>query len=161
MTYTEKRKDLFTCPEEYYLADCISADFNTQHGIVTEFNKRFALGNNLHHDHPGYLRKWHNQRMEYDCILCGRVINLVTKERYFQKPTNRTLRGALLCMKEQCQLKGIQKVAMPLIGCGLDQLKWHNVSRMIQEVFGDTFAKENAGNREVHDTYDGMDGEDD
>ena len=138
MIYTEKRKDLFTCPEEYYLAHCISADFNMDRGIVTEFNKRFALGSRLHSAHPGYLRRWQNQRMESDCIVCGRVINLVTKERFFQRPTNRTLRGALLRMKEECLRLDIRKVAMPLIGCGLDRLKWSQVSPMIRDIFADT-----------------------
>ena len=27
MKYSEKNKDLFTVPEDYYLAHCISADF--------------------------------------------------------------------------------------------------------------------------------------
>ncbi len=76
--------------------------------------------------------------MEYGCIVCGRVISLITGERYFQRPTNRTLRGALLCMKEQCRLLGIQKTAMPLTGCGPDGLKWQQVSGIIREVFDDT-----------------------
>ena len=138
MTYTEKHKDLFTSPEDYYLAHCISADFDMGRGIVTEFNKRFALGSMLHNAHPGYLRQWQNKRMDYDCIVCGRVINLITKERCFHRPTLRTLRGALQCMKEQCLQQGIHKVAMPLIGCGLDRLKWSQVSPMIREIFADT-----------------------
>lgn len=64
MKYTEKKKDLFTCPEEYYLAHCISADFNMGHGIVTEFNKRFSLGSNLHNAYPGYFREWQQKRLK-------------------------------------------------------------------------------------------------
>ena len=41
-------------------------------------------------------------------------------------------------MKEECRLNGIRKVAMPLIGCGLDKLKWEQVSAIIREVFADT-----------------------
>ena len=138
MTYTEKQQDLFACPNEYYLAHCISADFNMGRGIVTEFNKRFFLGSKLRTFHPGYLRKWQESGMEYDCLICGRVINLITKEKYSHKPTYDSLRGALQRMKEECRLNGIRKVAMPLIGCGLDKLKWEQVSAIIREVFADT-----------------------
>ena len=107
-------------------------------GIVTEFNRRFSLGKKLRIFHPCYLREWQENGKEYDCIVCGRVINLITKEKYSHKPTYATLRGALERMKEECCLYNIQKVAMPLIGCGLDKLKWEQVSAIIREVFGDT-----------------------
>ena len=32
----------------------------------------------------------------------------------------------------------IKKVAMPVIGCGLDKLEWYKVSGIIKEVFADT-----------------------
>ena len=138
MTYREQQQDLFACPEEYFLAHCISADFNMGRGIVTEFNRRFFLGSKLRASYPGYLRTWQESGREYDCIVCGRVINLITKGRYFQKPTYASLRGALQRMKEECRLYHIQKVAMPLIGCGLDKLEWAQVSAIIRDVFAYT-----------------------
>jgi hypothetical protein len=41
-------------------------------------------------------------------------------------------------MKEQCEQKDITKLAMPLIGCGLDRLSWDNVSEIIEDVFEET-----------------------
>lgn len=70
--------------------------------------------------------------------MCGRVINLITKERHFDRPTYRSLKGALERMKEECVQHGIQKIAMPLIACGLDGLQWSHVSARIQKVFADT-----------------------
>ena len=64
--------------------------------------------------------------------------NRITKEKYSHKPTYDSLRGALQRMKEECRLNGIRKVAMPLIGCGLDKLEWEQVSAMIREAFADT-----------------------
>ena len=69
--------------------------------------------------------------------MAGRVFNLITKERYFQKPTYESLRGALECMKTLCGEKGVRRVAMPVIGCGLDRLEWEKVSAIIREVFSD------------------------
>ena len=33
---------------------------------------------------------------------------------------------------------GITKLAMPLIGCGLDKLEWNRVKDVIEDVFDDT-----------------------
>ena len=37
-----------------------------------------------------------------------------------------------------CKEISVKKVAMPVIGCGLDRLKWDKVSEIIKETFGDT-----------------------
>ena len=41
-------------------------------------------------------------------------------------------------MKKQCLELGITKIAMPLIGCGLDKLKWEKVRKIIIDTFNDT-----------------------
>ena len=41
MTIKEIKKDLFTMPNDYALAHCISADFALGAGIAKEFDKRF------------------------------------------------------------------------------------------------------------------------
>jgi len=43
MEITEIKKDLFTMPQEYYLAHCISADAKMGAGIAVQFRKRFKL----------------------------------------------------------------------------------------------------------------------
>jgi len=69
----------------------------------------------------------------------GRLIfYLVTKERYYHKPTQEALRDALLQTREKCMELEIRKLAMPRLGCGLDGLKWPVVSLLIQDVFKDS-----------------------
>ena len=138
MTYIEKVRDLFSVPEDYYLAHCISADFGMGKGIVVEFNKRFDMKNKLHAKDPDYLDRYNRHRIGGDCILEGRVLNLVTKERYFHKPTIITMRIALQKMKKICIENNIIKVAMPTIGAGLDRLAWSSVSDQIHMIFSDT-----------------------
>ena len=41
MIFKEEKRDLFTMPEDYALAHCISADFALGAGIAKEFDKRF------------------------------------------------------------------------------------------------------------------------
>ena len=137
MEFREEKRDLFSVPDDYYLAHCISADFAMGKGIVVEFNRRFDMKNKLKAHYPAYLVRWQQDKKRSGCILAGRVFNLISKERYFQKPTYESLRGALVCMKTLCGEKGVRRVAMPVIGCGLDRLEWEKVSAIIREVFSD------------------------
>lgn len=138
MQYREEIRDLFSVSDDYYLAHCISADFGMGKGIVVEFNKRFNMKNRLQVKDPDYLYRYNQHRIGGDCILEGRVLNLITKERYWMKPTIITMRLALQKMKQICFENNITKVAMPTIGAGLDRLAWSDVSKQINDVFDDT-----------------------
>ena len=131
MIYKEIYGDLFQVDKKYYLAHCISADFALGKGIAVEFNKRFDM-----------KRKLHNQFIVNDdcwptCYMIDNVFNLVTKEKYWHKPTYQTLRGALVDMRKHIERYDIKYVAMPMIGSGLDRLEWLKVSKLIQDVFND------------------------
>lgn len=128
MIYTEKEKDLFSMHESYYLAHCISRDCKMGAGIAVDFQEKFDLREtllNLDRDIP-------------DCIKVDRVFNLITKEKYWQKPTMGSVRASLEKMRDIALSEGVKKIAMPRIGSGLDRLKWHDVRGMIIEVFNDT-----------------------
>lgn len=138
MVYKEEERDLFSVPEEYYLAHCISADFGMRAGIVVAFNENFDMKRILQTKYPKYLQLWQESGCLGDCILEGRVLNLITKERCSDFPTYGSLQTALCRCKTICLKEGIKKIAMPLIGCGIDQLKWEHVSEIIKNVFHDT-----------------------
>lgn len=137
MVYKEEIRDLFSVPEDYYLAHCISADFGMGKGIVVEFNKRFNMKQKISKLYPDGFRYSDGCYEPIGCILIDRVFNLITKKRYFDKPTYYTLEGALYFMREICQDNDIKKVAMPAIGCGLDRLNWNKVSEIIKKMFAD------------------------
>ena len=65
------------------------------------------------------------------------VFYLVTKERYFNKPTMESLEASLRRMRDLCTQHHVRRLAMPRIGCGLDQLEWNQVSQLIQQIFKD------------------------
>lgn len=138
MIYNEEIRDLFSVPEDYYLVHCISADFGMGKGIVVEFNKRFNMKQVLQTKYPDFINQWSHHNWTYQCILEGRVFNLITKERYFHKPTYDSMYGALLTMKHIAEQLDIKKIAMPVIGCGLDRLQWDKVQELIKQVFNDT-----------------------
>ena len=138
MVYREVESDLFKVNKTYYLAHCISADFAMAAGIVVEFNKEFDMKSRLKKKYPDYIMDWIRNSRSYDCLLEDRVFNLVTKTRYYNKPTYNSLPGELVMMRDLCNEKGINKIAMPLIGCGLDRLMWSRVSKIIKDTFVDT-----------------------
>lgn len=140
MIYLEVVKDIFTVSDDYYFAQCISADFAMGKGIAVEFNKRFDTKSNLVRIYDSYLFKWDSEFKEcVPCILEGRVFNLITKRNYWNKPTYNTMKDALIAMKYYVENSCcITKIAMPIIGCGLDGLSWPKVKAIIQTVFADS-----------------------
>jgi len=129
----EEKCDLFSKKDEYWLAHCISADFALGKGIALQFNEHFNMKNKLLNE---FSFKWNNEGY---CLIAENtpVFNLVTKKRCWNKPTYEALRQALVSMKEKMIELNVKKVAMPLIGCGLDKLEWDKVKTMIEEIFDD------------------------
>lgn len=138
MKYNEEVRDLFSVGNDYYLAHCISADFGMGKGIVVEFNKRFDMKKKLVSKYTDFIRYWDNDTDKGTCLLEGRVFNLITKRNYWLKPTYETLTNALVAMKILAINNSVTKIAMPVIGCGLDRLSWDKVSQIIKSVFEDT-----------------------
>lgn len=131
MTITIEKKDLFTMPRGYYLAHCISSDFALGAGIAKTFDKIYDMRTKLFDFYSDYCFTG-GESLRVDDVL-----NLVTKEKYYHKPTYNTLRQALEDAKVDCLALHINKLAMPWIGCGLDRLNQDEVYKIICEVFED------------------------
>ena len=134
MLFKEEKRDLFTVDDKYYLCHCISDDFALGAGIAVQFEKRYKLKRELFRLYPEGLGS-------VGCVLVGKVFNLVTKEKYYHKPTLITLQQSLIQMKELAIQNNIKYIAMPRIGCGLDGLEWNDVRNIICAVFQDTDVK--------------------
>ena len=63
------------------------------------------------------------------------IYNLVTKTKYSEKPNLRTLSLTLDEMKSHAQLHGISTIAIPKIGCGLDQMNCQEVVKLLRDNF--------------------------
>lgn len=134
MTYEEVKGDLFKAPTNYYLVHCISADFAMGAGIAKEFT-RHGVRDWLCRKYPGFhSREWNKGYALFAPFETHKgVINLVTKARFFEKPTYDSLREALIDSKQI--ITDGDCIAMPLIGCGLDKLEWDKVRNIIFETF--------------------------
>lgn len=136
MVYHEEKLNLFSIDDSYYIAHCISADFALGAGIAKEIDKRFNTRVKLFDKFPnGFEYYLDENNTNGECILIDRVLNLVTKRKYYDKPTYKSMDQALTMMREVCIHNNITKVAMPTIGCGLDRLSWNRVRTNIIHQF--------------------------
>lgn len=136
MIIREEKRDLFTVPQGYYLAHCISGDYALGAGIAKQFVEVYNMRFKLHKNFP--IPNGDKFANVGEALLVDNVFNLVTKARCFHKPTYDTLYDTLVDMRDQCEELDITKLAIPYIGCGLDRLQWDNVKDVIEDVFEDT-----------------------
>lgn len=130
MIYREINLDLFETDYSYALAHCISADCKMGAGIAKEFRRRY----------PDIPKKVLNSKPKIGDVISyhskGRMIfNLVTKKKYYHKPTYETFASAIIGLKFKCEDLCIKKIAIPLLGAGLDKLDWSENKKIIQNVF--------------------------
>lgn len=121
--------DLFSVESDFALAHCVSEDFKMSKGIATEFKKRFGkvdelLKQNVQTGGCAFIQ--HENRY---------VFYLVTKKFFHFKPYYSAVEKSLKELCKQCTKLNVTKLAMPMIGTGLDQLEWPIVSKMIDDIF--------------------------
>ena len=63
------------------------------------------------------------------------IFNLVTKEKYSDKPDLQTLATTLQSMQSHSTMHGVSTIAIPKIGCGLDQMNWQDVVKLLRDIF--------------------------
>lgn len=137
MTFREENGDLFTeeILQNYALCHCISSDFALGAGIAKTF-AGMGVKKQLCEKYP---KQWQGRGYclftETNGVTVG---NLVTKQRYFHKPTLETLGQALEDLCVQSLEMQLPRIAMPRIGCGLDKLEWEDVKTLIRKVFENT-----------------------
>jgi len=132
-TLEEKVGDLFVdADQSASLAHCVSQCLSMSKGIAVEFKKRFSKVVEL---------KAQNKVVGDMAVLSikdGRYIYyLVTKSKYWGKPTYATLEKSLREMHQHIIDHKVPILAMPKIGCGLDRLDWDRVKQMLHEIFAD------------------------
>lgn len=147
MVYREECCDLFDYYDKgYKLVQCLSADLVAGAGIAVLFNKKLDMKNKLKNRYPYgvYYVDDNINRLIFlpTCIYETNTFNLITKDKVWEKPTYENLELSLKVMKRGIYLLWqqsdyIDKIAMPLIGCGIDGLEWKKVREMIKEIFDD------------------------
>ena len=63
------------------------------------------------------------------------IYNLVTKAKFLEKPNLPTVTLTVEEMKSNARLYGISTIAIPKIGCGLVQMNWQEVVKLVRVIF--------------------------
>lgn len=132
MKYSEVKQDLFELPTDYVLVHCIATDARMGAGIATQFVKRY----------PKLRYKLQSMNLQIgDVVLYKQnnskheVLNLITKQYSYGKPTRESFNQTILNMKKVVLENNIKQIGMPLIGSGLDKLDWDTSKNLIQKTF--------------------------
>lgn len=129
MILNEKKGNLFELDnKKYYFAHCISSDYALGAGIAIDFQKKFKIRDTL---------KKYGTGKYPELITIDNIFNLVTKDKYWHKPTYESITACIKHMRDACIDNNIKYLAMPKIGCGLDRLSWPKVREIIMEEFKD------------------------
>lgn len=136
LNLSEKTGDLFD-PDNasLHFAHCISKDCRMGAGVALSFVSHFGGSS--------FRRAVADQAKSVGDVAVvtvgGKTIyNLITKDRYFQKPTMATLIASLLAMRRHAVANRVKSITMPRIGCGLDKLPWVNVRQALEDIFSQT-----------------------
>lgn len=105
------------------IVHCISADYKMGAGIAKEIKSRYNIKSTL---------KTLGSGKSPGCIVVKNIINAVTKEKYWHKPTYESFEIALRLVGEWCLNNNVKKVVMPRIGSGLDKLDWIDCREIIK-----------------------------
>lgn len=128
----EMQGDLFTCSSTASLCHCVSADMAMGKGIAVQFKKRFGQVSQLKEQKAGIGEAAVLHKPGQGNAF---VYYLVTKSRYFHKPTLQSVRRSCEWMTLRNE---VNCIAMPRIACGLDGLRWPDVKEVLADVFSNT-----------------------
>lgn len=122
--------DLFELGRGKNLMHCVSADLEMGKGIAVQFKRRFGKP-----ETDGSLNVGTCVLQKIESKPPFFIFHLVTKEKYFHKPTGATLRKALENFRTLASAFEVSEVWLPLIGTGLDRLNWNNdVLPVLEEI---------------------------
>lgn len=140
MTIREENRDLFTVPQGYYLAHCITADFSLGAGVAKKIDEIYNMREKLieSYDFSVSLSGFTTDKYVGEVLTVDNVFNLVLKKNPNKKAKYKKLRTVVENMKNTMEANLITKVAMPKIACGHEGLEWERVREIIEEVFENT-----------------------
>jgi hypothetical protein len=138
MKIIEVKGDLFKEPFEKdsdIYVHCISQDFAMGAGIAKTFSQKFPQ---FIENRKEMMREYNHKnpyKRIYVAICNGtKIVNLVTKAKYWMKPTMTSLELSLWNLRKFIEDNpDIKRILMPRIGSGLDKLKWGEVKSAILE----------------------------
>jgi O-acetyl-ADP-ribose deacetylase (regulator of RNase III) len=124
--FHRRHKSIVDAMPHMPIAHCISEDRAQTRGVAKVICRVCPVNK-----HVGYV--------PVGCVSVsrsskGHVYNLVTKKRYFDKPSYEDLKACLIQLREKLLAERVAKIAIPELGCGLDGLQWNFVLPIIRAI---------------------------
>ncbi|KAK3918278.1 Gag-Pol polyprotein [Frankliniella fusca] len=120
-------------PEDLPIVHAVSHDGKFGKGLARQLEQEFQLRDDFLKEKdrgfPGYVALQRGNRI---------IVNLITKSRYFHKPTSTDIEQAFLLLRDWLEANHISEWCLPELGCGLDQLESSLLLQMLVKVFGHT-----------------------
>lgn len=129
----EKRLNIFELSNDYSIAHCISADLKMSKGIALDIKNTYGDTTNI-------LSKLNPQLGH---VLTTRINNkliyhLITKEKFYQKPTINTIKTALANLKTCMIINNNFNLSIPKLASDLDNCNWTMIKQLIYAEFQNT-----------------------
>ena len=117
-------------PHHVSLAHAVSEDFSMHGGLAREFRARYGR--------VEFLRA--QRKPVGTCAVLPLknryIFYLVTKPRFYNKPTYSSVRAAFQSLKRLLNELELTQIALPgHVCCGLDKLNWGRIKQILREVF--------------------------
>ena len=115
-------------------AHCISKDFRLSKGIALDIKLKFPEVMQLSIDKTYseigsvIIQKINDEKF-------SEIYHLVTKGKYFEKPTYKSLFESLVNLKKYLLSNNIKELNIPKIGSGCDKLNWNFIESMLKFIF--------------------------
>jgi hypothetical protein len=128
------------------IAHCVSRDLKMAAGIAPTFKETYGGVDEMKRQLSGAAVPncaVVNNVQDYGQEAGAMVFALVTKSRFFEKPSYESLIGALRVCRDIMIDEGVVKLMFPAIGCGIDGLVWSapnkqmDVQRAVCQVFNE------------------------
>lgn len=142
------KKDITTISSDFLICHCISADAAMGAGVALALVRRFPSMKSEVKERLKSIPL--TQRIGQvvffvDDTSNSLIANMITKTHYWEKSSTMpqgvyldNLRRCLVSVRQVMLERGIKKLAMPKIGCGLDRCSWMEVESIILDVFNGT-----------------------
>jgi len=131
-TLLDIQGSLFSAPDHIPLCHAVSLDGKFGKGLALRMEERFGLKKEFlaqeNRTCPGLVVAYRENRT---------IVNVITKLRYFNKPTPEKVEEALLTLKAWVMKYNIPAIAMPEFSCGLDKMQMTTLKQMLRKVFQD------------------------
>ena len=126
--YHEKVGDILSSSDS--LTHCVSSDLKMSAGIARTLRRKYPT------NYPKFGTL--NQKSLWPQFLGSSqryMYHLPTKVRFFHKPTYCSLRTSLTALRRHAEDNHVKANSIPKLGCGIDQLEWHLVRKILKEEF--------------------------